>query len=76
MSHSGTWFSGRLGRVEMVGLDELKGLLQPKQFYDSLDLLKYRSIKSVITNPSLKHNTHACWEKITSNSIYIFTLTE
>ncbi|KAK4832564.1 hypothetical protein QYF61_024064 [Mycteria americana] len=33
---SGTWFSGGLGSVGfMVGLDDLKGLFQPKRFYDS-----------------------------------------
>jgi len=34
----GTWFSGGLGSVRLtVGLD-LKGLFQPKLFYDSLIL--------------------------------------
>ena len=33
----GTWFSGGLGSVTlMVGLDDLKGLFQPKRFYDSV----------------------------------------
>ena len=33
---SGTWFSGGLGSVRLtVGLDDLKGLFQPKRFYDS-----------------------------------------
>ena len=37
MWHLGTWFSGGLGRVRFtVGLDDLKGLFQPKQFCDSL----------------------------------------
>ena len=32
----GTWLSGGLGSVRLtVGLDDLKGLFQPKQFYDS-----------------------------------------
>ena len=30
----GTWFSGGLGSVGLtVGLDDVKGLFQPKQFY-------------------------------------------
>ena len=34
-----TWFSGRLGSVRLpVGLDGLKGLFQPKRFYDSMIL--------------------------------------
>ena len=34
----GTWFSGGLGSARLkVGLDDLKGLFQPKQFYDSMD---------------------------------------
>ena len=33
----GTWFSGGLGSVRFtVGLDDLKGLFQPKRFCDSL----------------------------------------
>ena len=37
MWHLGTWFSGGLGSVRfMVGLDDLKGLFQPKRFYDSM----------------------------------------
>lgn len=33
----GPWFSGRHGSVRlMVGLDGLKGLCQPKLFYDSV----------------------------------------
>ena len=32
----GTWFSGGLGSVRLtVGRDDLKGLFQPKRFYDS-----------------------------------------
>ena len=32
----GTWFSGGLGSAGLtVGLDDLKGLFQPKRFYDS-----------------------------------------
>ena len=35
----GTWFSGGLGSVRLaVGLNDLKGLLQPKRFCDSLIL--------------------------------------
>jgi len=31
------WFSGRLGSARFtVGLDDLKDLFQPKQFYDSI----------------------------------------
>jgi len=31
-----TWFSGGTDSIRlMVGLDDLEGLLQPKQFYDS-----------------------------------------
>ena len=37
MWHLGTWFSGGLGSARvMVGLDDLKGLFQPKRFYDSV----------------------------------------
>ena len=37
MWHLGTWFSGGLGSGRFtVGLDDLKGLFQPKQFYDSI----------------------------------------
>jgi len=37
--HFGTWFSGGLGSISfMVGLHDLKGVFQPKRFYDS----KYR----------------------------------
>jgi len=37
MWHLGTWFSGGLGSVRFtVGLDDLKGLFQPKLFYDYL----------------------------------------
>ena len=33
----GTWFSGGLGSVTFkVGLDDLKGLFQPKLFYESM----------------------------------------
>ena len=33
----GTWFRGGLGSVRlMVGLDDLKGLFQPKRFYESM----------------------------------------
>ena len=33
----GTWFTGGLGSAQLtVGLDDLKGLFQPKQFYDSI----------------------------------------
>ena len=33
----GTWFSGGLDSVRlMVGLDDLRGLFQPKQFSDSV----------------------------------------
>lgn len=36
MWHSGTWVSGGLGCVGfMIGLNDLRGLCQPKQFYDS-----------------------------------------
>ena len=36
MWHLWTWFSGGLGSVRfMVGLDDLKGLFQPKWLYDS-----------------------------------------
>ena len=35
----GTWFSGGLGSVRFtVGLDDLKGIFEPKRFYDSLRL--------------------------------------
>lgn len=35
MRHLGTWFSGELSSAElMVRLNDLKGLFQPKQFYD------------------------------------------
>lgn len=31
------WLSGGLGRIRLrVGLDDLRGLLQPKGFYDSI----------------------------------------
>ena len=30
-----TWFSGHGGGGLIVGLDDLKGLFQPKRFYDS-----------------------------------------
>ena len=37
MQSLGTWFSGGIDSVRlMVGLDDLDGLLQPKQFYDSM----------------------------------------
>lgn len=37
MWHLKTWFSGGLGGAgQMVGLDHLKGLFQPKQFHDSV----------------------------------------
>lgn len=35
----GTWFSCGLGSTELtVGLDDLRGLLQPKRFYDSIKI--------------------------------------
>jgi len=35
----GTWFSVGLGSAGlMVGIDDVKGLFQPKQFYDSMIL--------------------------------------
>jgi len=35
MWHIGTWFSGGVGCVSLTaGLDDLKGLFQPEQFYD------------------------------------------
>jgi len=35
----GTWFSGGLGSVRlMIGPDDLKGLFQPKLFYDWVEL--------------------------------------
>ena len=42
----GTRFSGGLGSVRLtVGLDDLKGLLQPKWFYDSkLELASFLSV--------------------------------
>jgi len=37
MWHLGTWFSGGLGSVRLtVGLDDFKGLFQPKRFYDCM----------------------------------------
>ena len=33
-----TWFSGHGGVGLTVGLDDLKGLFQPKRFYDSMIL--------------------------------------
>ena len=37
MWHLGTWFSGGVGSARLaVGLGDLKGLFQPKQFYDSM----------------------------------------
>lgn len=37
--HLGTWYSGELGSVKLiVELDDLKGLLQPKQFHDFMIL--------------------------------------
>ena len=37
MWHLGTWFGGGLGSVTLVvGLHDLKGLFQPKWFYDSM----------------------------------------
>ena len=39
MWHLGMWFSGGLGSVRvMVGLNDIKGLFQPKLFYDSIIL--------------------------------------
>lgn len=39
MSCIGTWLSSGLGSIRlMVGLDDLKGLFQPKQFYNSVEL--------------------------------------
>lgn len=37
-----TWFSGELGNAGLtVGLDELDGLFQPEQFYDTLQRTRY-----------------------------------
>jgi len=36
MWHLGTWFSRHGGVGVMVGPDDLRGLFQPKQFYDSV----------------------------------------
>lgn len=37
MGHWGTWFSGGLGSVGLqVGLGDLKGRFQTKQFYESM----------------------------------------
>lgn len=37
MWHFGTWVKGGLGSVGgLVGLDELKGVFQPKLFYNSV----------------------------------------
>lgn len=37
MCHLRTWFSGGLGSVRLiVGLNDLKGIFQPKLFYNSL----------------------------------------
>ena len=45
----GTWFSGGLGSARLtVGLDDLKGLFQPKLFYDSMIL--YLDIYSTLMN--------------------------
>jgi len=47
MWHSGTWFSGGLGSVRLtVGLNDLKGLFQPKRFCDS----KYRKLGILFNN--------------------------
>ncbi|KAK4811143.1 hypothetical protein QYF61_019774 [Mycteria americana] len=41
----GTWYSGGLGSARLtVGLDDLKGLFQPKRFYDSMILLEDNNI--------------------------------
>jgi len=49
MRSLGTWFSGGIDSVRlMVGLDDLEGLLQPKQFYDSNYVIQIQ-IVSVIS---------------------------
>lgn len=46
MWHLGTWIGGggRLGSASLiVGLDDLKGLFQTEQFYDTMEMLRYSS---------------------------------
>jgi len=44
----GSWFSGGLGSVRLtVGLDDLKGLFQPKQFYDSIPEQQFKNTEPI-----------------------------
>ena len=46
----GTWFGGGLGSVRaMAGLDDLKGLFQPKWFCHSMNLLIIRITRAILT---------------------------
>lgn len=46
----GTWFSGAFGSVNLtVGFNNLKGLFQPEQLYDTMNYRAYIAAKLCLT---------------------------